>query len=70
MTAVREGDAWVFRDAAQPPASYRYVGRLREGVGQRIAHLLGIEMSRVGVDDPEWVRLKRKMPKRTKDLSG
>jgi hypothetical protein len=52
-----DGNGWVFRDI--DGNSYAYVTHLRELIAQRIVQQIGIDTSRVGVDEPEWIRARR-----------
>ena len=38
--------------------SLKWLGELKPILGQRFAHQMASEMSRVGVDESEWLRLK------------
>jgi hypothetical protein len=57
--ASKHNGSWVFRTSARSQTAYRYVGRLRDAHAMNIAHELGSDASRIGVDDPEWLRLGR-----------
>ncbi len=60
--AQHDDDEWYFVDQSAQPKMYRYVTRLRDIISQRLAHELGTDSSRVGTNDPEWIRRKRKLP--------
>ena len=49
--------SWLYR--ALDGTNLRHLGQLRDATIQRIAHDLGSDASRIGVDDPEWIRLGR-----------
>jgi hypothetical protein len=62
VSAIFEGGQWFFRDDydEDAPGVYRHVTRLREPLGLQLAHQLGQSASRVGLNEPEWLRRKRK----------
>ena len=62
LTAAKVAGDWYFQTGSSSAATYRYVGRLREPKAQWIAHQLGADASRVAFNDPEWLRLRRKLP--------
>ena len=58
VTAEPLDDRWLFVDDGA--RQYVYVARLRDVTSQRAAFDLGVDAGRVGVDEPEWIRVARK----------
>ncbi|WCO66817.1 response regulator receiver domain [Iamia majanohamensis] len=59
VQASYDNGQWVFLSAHDEPARFRYVGRLRDAFAQRSVHELATQASRIGLNDAEWVRVKR-----------
>ena len=54
VEAEQEGDAFYFKDIND--SKYTWILDLKESHAQRIANKFAAELSRVGLDESEWLR--------------
>ena len=55
VTAKRDGDTFYFQSAGN--CKYTWIGELRQEQAQRLSNQFAATLSRVGLDESEWLRL-------------
>lgn len=57
ITSIQEADgSIIFHSAGSPKGRWRWVAQLKPAHAQRLVHIFATNLSRVGLDESEWLR--------------